>query len=197
MSGTRARDFVHLTSVVLALVAATGCARIKVTADTAPGADLSGRVAYAWHSTPGRLPADPRIDRDMYDRTIRAQVDESLSELGFKRVTAGAAPQLLVAYRAFIRVKTDVGAINDPVGFATGWGAYPEDQGYRAADSGGTYVTEWEQGRLDIDLLEPSGARLLWRGTAKTEIDLSNPPNEQVRRLRLAVSRILAQLPPR
>ena len=102
-----------------------------------------------------------------------------------------------VAYRAFIKVKTDVSAVNDPSGFATGWSAYQDDQGYRAVDSGGTYATEWEQGRLDVDLLDPAGTKLLWRGTARIELDFTNPPNERQRRLHLAVTRVVEQLPHR
>jgi len=184
-------------SLTLAALALAGCTSIKVTAETAPGVDLSRHATYAWHSPAGRLPADPRIDRDAFDRDIRAQVDESLAARGFQPAPPGTPADVLVAYRAFLKVKTDVGAVNDPVGFATGWGAYPADQGYRAADSGGTYVTEWEQGRLDIDLLDPSGKRMLWRGSAKPELDFSNPPKERLRRLRRAVSRIIEQLPPR
>jgi hypothetical protein len=180
----------------LAAVAITGCASIKVSSETAPGVDLSNRVTYVWHSPAGRLPTDPRIDREAFDRDIRTQADESLAALGFRPAAAGAPADLVVAYRAFVKLKTDVGAVNDPVGFSTGWGAYPADQG-RRADSGGTFVTEWEQGRLDIDLLDADGTRLLWRGSAKTELDFSNPPNERQRRLRLAVARVIEQLPPR
>ena len=180
----------------IAAVSIAGCASIKVSSETAPGVDLSNRVTYVWHSPAGRLPTDPRIDRDAFDRDIRAQVDESLAARGFRPAAAGAPADLMVAYRAFVKVKTDVGAVNDPAGFATGWGAYPADQGYRA-DSGGTYATEWEQGRLDIDLLDADGARLLWRGSAKTELDFSNPPKERQRRLRRAVARVIEQLPPR
>ena len=181
---------------ILSLVVASACSRIKVSSDMAPGTDLGCRATYAWHSTPGRLPSDPRVDRAAFDRDIRAQVEESLQGRGFRPAAAGAQPDLVVAYRAFLKVKTDVSAVNDPVGFATGWGAYQDDEGYRA-DSGGTYATEWEQGRLDIDLLDPPGKRLLWRGTAKTELDFTNPPKERTRRLKLAVAKILEQLPRR
>ncbi len=183
--------------VSLPMVLSIGaCTTIKVSSDIAPGVDLAGRATYSWHTTPGRLPADPRIDRGAFDRDIRAQVDESLKARGFRPASGGAPPDVVVAYRAFLKVKTDVSAVNDPVGFATGWGAYQGDEGYRA-DSGGTYVTEWEQGRLDIDLFDPPGNRLLWRGTAKTELDFDNPPKERTRRLKLAVAKILEQLPAR
>jgi hypothetical protein len=196
MSASRMNHLRFRCALTLAALALAGCASIKVTAETAPGVDLADHQTYAWHSPAGRVPADPRIDRDAFDRDIRAQVDASLAARGFQPAASGTPPDVLVAYRAFLKVKTDVGAVNDPAGFASGWGAYPADQGYRA-DSGGMYVTEWEQGRLDIDLLDPSGQRMLWRGSAKTELDFSNPPKERQRRLQRAVSRIIEQLPPR
>ena len=174
-----------------------GCTEIQVSSQATPGADVSHATTYAWRDTPGRLPPDPRIDRETLDREIRSEIERSLGERGFKPVTAGSKPDVRVAYRAFIKVKTDVGAVNEPTGFATGWNAYQDDQGYRAADSGGTYVSEWEQGRLDVDLLDANGSQLLWRGTAKTELDFDNPPKERQRRLRLAVTRIVEQLPQR
>jgi hypothetical protein len=189
------RPALHI-AFALAVLSITGCASINVSSETAPGVDLSNRVTYVWHSPAGRLPVDPRLDREAFDRDIRAQVDESLAALGFRPAASGAPADLVVAYRAFVKLKTDVSAVNDPIGFATGWGANREDQGLRP-DSGGTFATDWEQGRLDIELLDVDGTRLLWRGSAKTELDFSNPPKERQRRLRSAVARIIEQLPPR
>ena len=183
--------------MLMTAMLAVGCTEINVTAQALPGADLSHAATYAWRDTPGRLPPDPRIDREELDREIRAEIERSLGERGFRPASAGSKPDVRVAYRAFIKVKTDVGSVNEPSGFATGWNAYQDDQGYRTADSGGTYVSEWEQGRLDVDLLDANGAELLWRGTAKTELDFDNPPKERQRRLRLAVTRIVEQLPRR
>jgi len=183
--------------VLLASTVGIGCSEIEVSSQTTSGADLSRIKTYAWRDVAGRLPSDPRIDRATLDRDIRSEIERSLAERGFELASAGTEPDVRVAYRAFIKVKTDVSSVNEPTGFSTGWSAYPDDEGYRAVDSGGTYTTEWEQGRLDIDLLDSSGAELIWRGSARTELDFTNPPKERQRRLRLAVTRIVEQLPRR
>jgi len=186
-----------LSPLLLLSALLIGCTEIEVASELAPGADVSRVTTYAWRDNGGRLPPDPRIDRAQLDREIRSEIERSLAERGFRPVPTGSKPDVRVAYRAFIKVKTDVGSVNEPSGFSTGWSAYQDDQGYRAADSGGTYVTEWEQGRLDVDLLDATGAQLLWRGTARTELDFDNPPKERQRRLRLAVTRVVEQLPRR
>lgn len=186
-----------LLPLLVASVLGIGCAEVKVSSQLAPGANLSQVTTYAWHAVAGRLPSDPRIDRATLDRDIRSEIESALAERGFRPASPGSTPDVQVAYRAFIKVKTDVSAVNEPSGFSTGWSAYQDDEGYRAVDSGGTYVTEWEQGRLDVDLIDAGGSKLLWRGTARTELDFTNPPKERQRRLHLAVTRIVEQLPRR
>ena len=77
-------------SALLATV--VGCTEIKVSSQATPGADVSHATTYAWRDTPGRLPPDPRIDRQALDHEIRSEIERSLGERGFRPVTAGSKP---------------------------------------------------------------------------------------------------------
>jgi hypothetical protein len=175
-------------------VLATGCARIVVSQQSVPGVDVSGIRSYAWHEPAIRIPGDPRLDGANLDPQIRSALEKALAENGLNKAAAGQAPQALLGYTVSIRRKSVSTPVNETAGYNTGWTANRADEGYRSIDSGGTYLEEWEQGRLIVELLGPANGDLLWRGTAKTEINFDNPPSERARRLRTAAKRLIGQI---
>jgi hypothetical protein len=177
-----------------AISLASGCARIKVSQENTSGADLSTIRTYVWDASSARLPKDTRIDASALDRQLRDALDGALAANGFAKARPGEAPDTRLTYRISIRKKSTETAINETAGYSTGWTAYRDDEGYREIDSGGTYLEEWEQGRLEVELWSPDGRAMLWRGTAKTEIHFENPPSERERRLRTAASKLVGQL---
>lgn len=183
-------DMKRIVGACIAVLLVAGCARIKVSQEIAPDADLRALETFAWDED--RVQASRRLA--LSDADVRSEIERALVEIGYEKAAAGAKPDFLVAYRTSVKTKTSASAVNEPAGYSSGWGAHREDAGYRAVDSGGTYFEEWEQGRLVVDLLTPDGGRLLWRGTAKTQIHFENRDRERERRLRQAVTSLIGQI---
>jgi len=58
-------------------------------------------------------------------------------------------------------------------------------------------VRQFTEGTLVIDILVPSGERLLWRGTGTSRIREERDPQRRIEIVNDAVARILAQFPPK
>lgn len=190
----RLTRLVPVATLCCAFLLAPGCSRIRVSQENVAGADLSTIRSYAWHPTASRLPRDARIDETSLDRQLRDALAAAFAANGIAEALEDQTPHTLVAYRVTIRRKSTSTSVNEATGYATGWSAYRDDEGYRGVDSGGTYLEEWEQGRLVVELMTRDGLTVLWRGTAKTEINFDNPPAERERRLRKAAAKLVGQL---
>jgi hypothetical protein len=59
-----------------------------------------------------------------------------------------------------------------------------------------TYVNEWEEGTLIIDIIDPRKNELMWRGTGTALIDENVSAEEDQEGLNDAVAKILKAFPP-
>jgi hypothetical protein len=69
-------------------------------------------------------------------------------------------------------------------GVYTGWGGSAVD------------VRQYTEGTLIIDILEPNGERLVWRGTGTTRLREEKDPQKRIQKINAGVEKILAQFPP-
>jgi hypothetical protein len=59
-----------------------------------------------------------------------------------------------------------------------------------------TYVREYTEGTLVLDLVDGEKGELAWRGTAQAEVTQTQDPEKRQQRIRKAVAEILQQFPP-
>lgn len=179
------------------LLLISGCSTIRVDSDYARGSEFSSLKTYAWASDSQPKTGDLRIDNTLIDSRVRSAVDETLAAGGYQKISSGT-PDFLVVYRLSIEGKLDVTTIEAPVVApniqygrlsipAMGYSQYYGDQ---------TFVTEYEEGTLLIDFVDPSSQKLMWRGSAKGTVKEKAKPEQREARIREAVSKILAQFPP-
>jgi len=174
---------------VVALVTAmlAGCATIEVGSDYDPEADFAALRTYAWLPDQDRMVGEHRIYDTLLDTRVRNAVDRELAGRGFARGEADAV-DFYVAYHAGIETKVDVRSINSALGYGEGlWG---QEIGP------GSDVREYDQGTLLLDVVEPDGRQLLWRGSASVIVSDTDDPEERSRRIDEAVERMLARFPP-
>ena len=71
--------------------------------------------------------------------------------------------------------------------------------GYRVGGWGGpqTYVRDYDEGTLLIDVIDPATMQLLWRGSGTGVVDPQASPEKREQRINEAVEQILADFPPR
>ena len=170
-------------AAILVLAAAVGCSTMRVDTDWDPEVDFGALHTYDWR--PGPQLGDPRVDHSLLQDRVRRAVDRVLATKGYQRRRTGV-PDFHVSYIAAIQSKLDVRVVNDYYGYRPGWGTYQRD----------TYIREYDEGSLILDISDPTSTNLMWRGSAAAEINLSGTPQERQKVVSDAVDRMLERFPP-
>jgi len=180
-----------LTGFIVVFMA--GCATVSVDSDYASNTDFSNLKTYSWLQAAQPAAGDARIDNALTDSRIRNAVDQSLLAKGFVKLQTGT-PDFLVAYQAAIEAKTDVTTINRPSSFGM-MGGY-SSSAYFAYSNNETFVTEYDEGSLLIDIVNPKTKELMWRGSGKATVLENAKPEKREKRISEGVAKILAEFPP-
>ena len=176
-------------------VALGACSTMNITSDYDPSTNFTGLTTYNWMPDPQATTGDPRVDNPFLDSRIRNAVDGTLAAKGYP---VSDTPDFLVGYHAAVKDKKDVRTINTSYGYGSGWG-WKYDDRYRPYGWTGapeTFVYEYEEGSLIIDIVKPESNELIWRGSAQAEVDESASREKREKRINKAVERIFAQFPP-
>jgi len=183
----------------LLILALSGCSSMTVNSDYDPSEDFKALKTYDWIPGGRKPTGDPRIDDNtLLDTRVRRAVDSELAAKGFRKLTDGQ-PDFWVVYHVTLDKKTDITTLNNYYGYGPGWG-YGYGSPYRPYGWGGpreTYVYQYEEGTLILDIVEPGTRELMWRGYATDEVQLSDSPGKKEAQVNEAVSRILALFPPK
>lgn len=175
---------IHL---LLTLTLLGACAHKPAPIQTAvnhdPRARFDGLKTWAW------LP-DDSIDRAAGDKAlerIKRAVERQLAAKGYSRVQRGEA-DFVVGYRVSVKTEIDVKKIADEYGYGGPQGYWTDVE----EDRPQTY----EKGTLVLDVVNPQGMRLIWRGTASARLEPADTPREGEKGRR-AVEALMAKFPPR
>ena len=179
------------TSGALALcfaVSFTACATIKVSQDYDPDFDFGTVNTYRW--APDFVPSGgpPEVDNDLVHNRIRGSIETQLSARGFREQN-DPTPDVWVAYHIGIDRKIEVDTIYHS---NAGWGR--RGYGYGGYGGSSTYVREYAEGTLLIDLLRPGSGDLIWRGSGSARIRERRTPEERTKAIDEVVAKILGQL---
>ena len=183
----------YVQPIILALLATVlGCSGIEVSQDFDPATSLSGLKTYDWKSGTQEKTGDVRTDNPLLDARIRAAVDRSLSERGYQRVS-NRTPDFYVGYQYTVRSK--VGSDDAGIGVGFGIGSFGSHGGIGI--SSGSGVSEYDEGTLVIDFIDPSNSDLIWRGTGTRRVSQHSDPEKRTKNINETVDKILAQFPPK
>jgi hypothetical protein len=179
-------------AIVLMTIIMAGCSSLSVQTDFDPTANFAQLKTYDWQPAPPPT-GDPRIDGNtlLQDR-IHAAVDKNLQAKGYIKASNGK-PDFLVGYYANVQSKTSVSTVNTYYGYGAGWGY--GGWGYVGAPS--TQVYQYDQGTLILDISNPVGKKLLWRGAASDVVDPTQPADVREYQLNQAVTKLLQNFPPK
>jgi hypothetical protein len=115
---------------------------------------------------------------------IEQAVDAVLEARGYRKVEEN--PDFRVGWLGAIEEKVDVDTINSYRGYSRGPWGYPQ-----------TYVREYEEGTVIIDIVDGRSGQLVWRGTGQAELSQSSNPEKRQERLQKVVEKILSRFPPK
>jgi Domain of unknown function (DUF4136) len=151
-------------------------ASAKVTVDHDKSADFSARRTYAWVK-------GTEAPNQLVEKRIHDAVDEQLRAKGLTRVEGEA--DLHVTTHA----TTSTGGRLDVTSY--GYGGYVGWDGFTAWTPGtGASLRAYTTGTLVVDLVDPAGNKLMWRGVAAETLGI-NPNPEKVTKKILKVTRVM------
>lgn len=184
-------------SLILAAALMSGCSTVSTSSDYVRGTNFSNLKTYDWVSELQPVSGDIRVDNKLVDSRIRKAVENTLAAKGFVKSTSGK-PDFLVSYHAAIEGKLDVTTLSTPYqtpstrdilngSFNSGVLAYGGSQ---------TFVSQYEEGSVFIDIVDPKSNSLIWRGTGKATVLEKATPEKREARINEGVSEILSEFPP-
>jgi hypothetical protein len=183
--------------VIVSSLAVAGCSTMEVSYDYDPKAKFSGLNTYDWLDEPQKSTGDPRIDDNTILKSrVQTAVDTALAARGFRKVSSD--PDFLVAYHVSLDRQQSVQTLNSYYGYSPGWG-YGYGASYRPGYWAGapeTYVYEYEEGTLILDVVDPKSKELMWRGSAQDEVNFKSTPEKAQAQINEAVNGMLEHFPP-
>jgi hypothetical protein len=173
--------------IALASLGCFACSGITVKTDYDPSADFSNARSYAWFDERSGVQGDRPDVSSLLDRRVRSSVDAELGQKGIEKVDRDAA-KVLVSYHLGVESKLDVNTMNTGYGY----GRYGHYSGVGTT----TTVTEYQEGTLLIDVIDPASKELIWRGSGQARVRDWGTPEDREKRISEAVHEILESFPP-
>ncbi len=176
--------------LALSLLALAGaCTRVKVQSRPVPELFKSLR-SYNWAPPveEAAVSDDARVDMRLLEARIRRAVDRELGLRGFRRAFEDPA-DFLIRNRSVLEARSSVANLSrgrpGPLEAGMTGIPMPEQAAHR-----------YEEGSLTLDFIDPESRRVLWRGTARANVNVEHD-SEATRRQRIkqAVEKLLAGFP--
>jgi hypothetical protein len=166
-----------LSALFVLLVAAPATAQ-DVTYNAMPGADFTKFKTYKWVTVEGAAHPDQIVDQQ-----IKQALDAALATKGLTK-TDGDPADLYVGYQVAVTQEKE-------------WNAYGGGVGWRMGGGMGTATSSTINiGTLGVDIYDPAGKQLLWRGSATKTLDAKASPQKRQQNLNKAATKLLKNFPP-
>ncbi|MFP2902912.1 DUF4136 domain-containing protein [Corallococcus sp. 4LFB] len=185
----------RLLSRVLPVLVGLGlasCAGVDVGTNYDPAAvqRINAFRTYAWLSQPQRT-TDTRINNDITEARVTQAVDRDLQARGYQKVDASANPDFLIGWQGAIDTRLAAETVDSYWGYPWDpfWGSY-----YGPSE---TYVRQYDVGTLILDVVDAREKRLVWRGTAQTNLGDSPSVQGNGDRINKGVEKMLEKFPPK
>jgi hypothetical protein len=176
-----------------AVLTLTACSSMRFASDHDPDAvnRMQEYRTYDWLPTEGNVVVDAsRATSEFLPKRIKHTIDDQLASNGYQ-LAAGGGADFLVGYHVSTAGKLDATTVNTYYGYGYGWGGW-----YAPAMATNTYVHEYTEGTLLIDVVDAQANELVWRGTAQAEVSETDSPQQTNQKIAAAVEGILARFPP-
>lgn len=178
---------------LLVLSFAAGCSTVQVKNEFNPKTDFSLLKTYSWLKSNENHGDDVRINNEFVIKTIRAAVEKDLKDKGFTHLENGQG-DFVISWFGAIEQKINAESIKHFYA-PYGYGALYRDP-YWNSEPTKMNVSEYEQGTLIFDFLDPKNQALLWRGIGRDRLKEDQSESQVKYNINAAVTQILAGFPP-
>jgi hypothetical protein len=170
-------------AMALSLVISLPAVAQKVRVDFDKAASFANFKTYAWkEGTPAKNP--------LIQTRITSAIEKELAAKGFMKVDAEQNPDLVVLYHAAVDIETQINTVN--MGGYYGW--YGPYGGAGGGGTSTTYVDKIPVGTLRVDIGEVKNKKLLWQGTATS--NLSDKPEKVEKTINKSAEKMFKDFPP-
>jgi hypothetical protein len=177
--------------MALSMMIATSALSQDVRYNYDKGTDFSKFKTYEWVLIKGA-----QMPNDIVDKQIKSTIDAQLLMKGLTAVTTDNA-DLYIGYQTAVGSEKQFSSFSSGMGpgwgYGGGWygGGWYGGGGMTTGQTSTIYV-----GQLVLDMYNPAGKDLVWRGTVSKTLDPKAKPNKQQKNLNKAVAKLLKNYPP-
>jgi hypothetical protein len=186
----------RISAATMAIIVAGGllvaCSTVKVNNDYDPSIDFGKLKSYAWMEKPNPSEAATIAENTLLTSRIERSVDTVLQQKGLTQVPRSEA-NFLISQHIGVQQKLQVDTTQFGYGYGFGYGAWGGPIGGYPSQ---TTVSQYEEGTLMLDFVNPETKALIWRGTGQSRVRRTSSPEEREKLIQTAVDQILSQFPP-
>lgn len=181
------------TAALLIALLVAGCTTLQTDSKLDTTLDFTNFETFAWLDK-GALPGeDVRVRDERVRITVRDTIEQVLSDKGYRKADSGQA-DFVVSWFGAIEKKIKKDHL-DHLYSPYGYGTLLRDPTLNSEAP--QSISEYEEGTLIIDLLDPKDQHLIWRGTGVGQVVKDRPPETALKNLARSVSKILEPIPSR
>ncbi len=152
--------------------------------------------SFGWSNLAPDITGDAEYARPEVDEAIRVDLGRAFEARGFRKAADAESADFLIAYRLLIENRLSERVLNDSYEVGPGWGPEGIDARQYAHKTQETFVIEYSEGTMVVDVFEPESRRLLWRGSVQGELHEAEDWAERRVRLQRAIRDLLKKFPP-
>lgn len=176
----------------------SGCApSVEVTTDYDQSTNFNQYQTFRFYQDqPSETREVPVNHNPLLDRYLRNAISQTLTNQGLRFDTSN--PDLKVAYDIAVNTVTEANPDqSDAPGFGHSysyWHGYHYDYGFNRFPVSYREISQYREGTVMIDLIDPDTNELVWRGVGEAAIDMTGGIDQE--RIDKIVSNILKKYPP-
>jgi hypothetical protein len=183
----------------LLVLGLASCSTLKTSTNYDPNSvqQLGAYHTYSW--LPLKEGADPHVYNPIIQARVQQAVDRNLTSRGYQKVEEGQPSDFKVGWHGAIDEKVDVDYVNTAYGY--GWDPWYDPfygpVAYGGAGAGHPVVREYREGTLILDVVDAGSNKLVWRGTAESELSEKMDANKSQKLINQAADEMLEKFPPK
>lgn len=183
----------------------SACQSMQVTHDYNPSVDFAQFQTWAWKEPAVRfVPNNPMLNSDLTQQRITQAVAYQLDQRGLRQVTPASKANLWVQTYVIVAERQEQVVTNYGYGYGGPWGGPwggywggPWEGYWGAPMYDETRSINYKVGTLQIDLIDATTDKLVWRGSAEQVVDNDVSPEKRRAQIFEAVGKILSDYPPK
>ena len=169
------------------LLAATGLAQ-DVRYNFDKNAVFEKFRTYKWVPIKGA----PQLN-SLVDQQVKSAFEAELAKKGLVKTTEDNA-DLWIGYQVSLSQEKEFSSYSSDFGYGPAWGRGWYGAGGSSMTTGTTSTIHI--GELALDMYDPTGKKIVWRGTASKTLDAKAKPDKRQKNLGKGVAKLLKNYPP-